>query len=83
MPDFVCLGKRFQLSQADLDRAPGSVLAEAWGASSGSSAVSLDRWPRPDVNVLKVGCERHRHACGHPLGAQPPCAIAQRLHKQK
>ena len=79
MPVFGCLGKHFQLSEADLARAPGSILAEAWGASTGNSAVSLDRWPRPDLNVLKVGTEEHTHACTHPLGAQDPCAVARSL----
>ena len=54
MPDFECLGKIFVLSQADLDRAPGCVLVEAWAASSGQIAVSLNAWPEPDLDVLLV-----------------------------
>ena len=54
MPSFRCLGSTFQLSQANLDRAPDSVLAEAWNASSESGAVNLDAWSEPDLDVLAV-----------------------------
>ena len=54
MPKFQCLGKRFELSHADLARVPGSVLAEAWNTSSGKTVVCLDTWPEPDLDVLEV-----------------------------
>lgn len=54
MPSFLCLGKKFQLSQADLDRAPKSVLAEAWAPSSRHTTVSLQAWPEADLDAFQV-----------------------------
>ena len=54
MPILRCLDKTFELTHADLERVSGSVLAEAWSTSSGKTAVCLDTWPEPDLDVLKV-----------------------------
>ena len=54
MPVFRCLGNFYQLSQADLDRAPNSILSTAWNASDRDAPVSLESWPEPDLDVLEV-----------------------------
>ena len=54
MPSFRCLGKRFKVKQAHLDKAPGSLFKEAWALATKEHAVSLDTWPDPDLNVLEV-----------------------------
>ena len=55
MPVFTCLGQSFEISVGDLAKAPNSILAEAWSTSTKQSAVSLDDWPQPDLELLKVG----------------------------
>ena len=54
MPTFLCLGKQVHLHQADLDRAPQSLLAEAWGATVDNAAVSLSAWPENDLQILQA-----------------------------
>ena len=54
MPLFQCMGKLYQLTQADLNRAPDSVLATAWNASSREAPVGLEAWPEPDLDVFEV-----------------------------
>ena len=54
MPSFQCLGKRFKVKQAHLDKAPGSLLKEAWALATNEHAISLDAWPDPDLEVLEV-----------------------------
>ena len=56
MPKFRCLGKEFSINATDLERAPDSVLAEAWktGDHHTDSVVELGAWPEPDLESLEV-----------------------------
>ena len=42
------------MSQAELHRAPSSLLAEAWAASTQNAVVKLDAWPDRDLKVFEV-----------------------------
>ena len=65
VPTFQCQGHTNSTSQAALDEAPESVLAEAWRTSTTGAGVNLDAWPAPNMEVLKVN--RPSSACcyGH------------------
>ncbi|CAA2977347.1 Hypothetical predicted protein, partial [Olea europaea subsp. europaea] len=54
MHDFLCLGKTYHLSQANLDRALDSLLAGACTTAKGPGAVSLDKWPDKNLDVLEL-----------------------------
>ena len=54
MPEFRCLGKTFQVSNADLGRAPDSVLSASWRIKGSQGVVDLTAWPEPDLEVFQV-----------------------------
>ena len=63
MPAFRCLGHLYEVSQQDLERAPASVLAEAWAALEDGTEASLHAWPEPSADALKVRLSRSWPDC--------------------
>ena len=54
MPKSEVLGLVYEVSQGDLDKAPRSMLAEAWSVATSGAAVRLDCWPAPSTATFKV-----------------------------
>lgn len=87
MPKFRCLGKEFSINATDLERAPDSVLAEAWktGDHHTDSVVELGAWPEPDLESLEVRACRpvpHNHVVRLQAEPLPVQLILARLRRE-
>ena len=54
MPRFAVQNVVYEISQTNLDKAPQSLLTEAWDAKTDGAVVELAAWPAPNGLVFQV-----------------------------